>query len=199
MDDEKYFTLSHSEIKGNEGFYTDDIDNCPDNVKYKEKKKFADKVLVWCAISEAGISRPYIGHVRGEAVDANIDTQRCLPKLVDFINTHHGDDEIIFWPDLASCHYARVTRNWLDAHNIPFVPKDNNPPNVPQARPIENFLAILSRKVYDNGWEAQNEDVLRRRIFQKIREIDVMTVQNLMRGVRQKLRAIEDNGPLSIV
>ena len=74
-----------------------------------------------------------------------------------------------------------------------------NPPNVPQARAIEDFWAILARKVYDNGWEAQNEEQLRRRIFQMIREIDVITVQRLVRQIRRKLRAIENNGHLSII
>ena len=89
MDDEKYFTLSHSEMKDNDGFYTSDIENYPNEVKFKAKAKFSDKVLVWCAISEAGISAPYVGRVRGEAVDAEFYTQRCLPKLLHFINIHH--------------------------------------------------------------------------------------------------------------
>lgn len=198
LDDEKYFTFSNSEMKGNDGFYTDNIEDCPNEVATKAKKKFEDKVLVWAAISDRGISRPYVGRVRGEAVDANIYTQRCLPKLVDFINEQHIGDEIMFWPDLASCHYARITRDWLAAHNIPFVPKEDNPPNIPQARPIETFWSLLSRKVYDNGWEAADEQMLRRRIYQKIREVDVASVQDLMRQVRTKLRQIEDNGPLAV-
>lgn len=198
MDDEKYFTFSHSEMTGNNGFYTDNIEECPDEVATKSKKKFEDKLLVWAAISERGISRPYVGRVRGEAVNADIYTQRCLPNLVNFINDHHLGDDIMFWPDLASCHYARITRDWLVTNNIPFVPQNDNPPNIPQARPIETFWSLLSRKVYDNGWEAADEQALRRRIYQKIREIDINSVQNLMRQVRRKLRAIEDNGPLAV-
>lgn len=200
MDDEKYFTLSHSEIKGNDGFYTNNIENTPDNVKFKGKSKFEDKILVWCAISERGfISQPYVGRVRGEALNADLYIQRCLTKLLHFLNTHHVNDNIMFWPDLASCHYAGVTRQWLNENNIDFVPKLDNPPNVPQARPIEEFWSILSRKVYDKGWEATNEDQLRRRVFQKIREIEPDLVQRMMGQVRRKLRLIEDNGPLSIM
>ncbi|CAH1110287.1 unnamed protein product [Psylliodes chrysocephalus] len=200
MDDEKYFTLSHSEIKGNDRFYTDDIENTPDNVKFKGKSKFEDKVLVWCAISEAGfISQPYVGRVRGEALNAELYIQRCLTKLLNFLNTHHLNDNIMFWPNLASCHYARITSQWSSENNIDFVPKLDNPPNVPQTRPIDEFWSILSRKVYDKGWEATNEDQLRRRIFQKIREIEPALVQRKMGQVRRKLRLIEDNGPLSIM
>jgi hypothetical protein len=92
------------------------------------------------------------------------------------------------------------SRNWLE-HRIPFVPRNDNPPNFPQARPIENFWALLSGIVYINGWEAQNEEQLRRRIMQKIREVDLVSVQNLMTmsNVKRKLRAIENHGPLAII
>lgn len=201
MDDEKYFTLANSEMKGNDGFYTDDYANVPDDVRFKSKKKFEDKILVWCAISEAGfISQPYIGVVRGEALNAERYIDRCLSKLLQFLNTNHANDQIMFWPDLASCHYARITRDWYEANNINFVPKVDNPPNLPQARPIEDFWALLSRKVYNNGWEAQNQEQLRRRISGKIREINADgVVQRMMQRVRRKLRQIEDNGPLSII
>jgi hypothetical protein len=92
--------------------------------------------MVWCALN----AERYI--------------QRCRSKLRRFLNTHHADDEIMFRPDLATCHYSRITRDWYEA-NINFVSKVDNPPNLPQARPIEEFWAILSRKIY-NGWEAQN-------------------------------------------
>ena len=126
IDDETYFRLSNSEMKGNESLYTDNIDECPDNVKYKTKAKFADKILVWCAISIRGVSRPYVGRVRGEALDSQRYIQNCLSKLDNFI---HGDD-IMFWPDLASCHYTTDTQNWLNDHNIAFVPKNHNPSNL---------------------------------------------------------------------
>lgn len=199
MDDEKYFTLSNSEMKGNDGFYTDNIAEVPDNVRYKQKAKFADKVLVWCAISTRGVSRPYVGRVRGEALDSQRYIDSCLTKLINFIEEEHVGDDIMFWPDLASCHYARQTQNWLADHNVPFVPRIDNPPNLPQARPIEDFWALLSRKVYDGGWEAQNEEELRRRIYRKVREIDVNAVQNLMLHVRRKLRLVEDHGPLYLI
>ena len=41
--------------------------------------------------------------------------------------------------------------------NVKFIPKDINPPNVPQARPIENFWGCLAKKVYEGGWEDKTE------------------------------------------
>lgn len=34
-------------------------------------------------------------------------------------------------------------------------------------RPIEKFLSFFNRKVYDGSWEAQHDDHLRSKIFQK--------------------------------
>jgi hypothetical protein len=34
--------------------------------------------------------------------------------MVKFIEKHHKNDETIFWPELASWHYAKKTLEWLD-------------------------------------------------------------------------------------
>ena len=41
------------------------------------------------------------------------------------------------------------------SQNINFVAKDMNPANIPQARPIENFWGNLAQRVYNNAWQAQ--------------------------------------------
>jgi hypothetical protein len=37
----------------------------------------------------------------------------------------------------------------------PCIPRGDNSPNVPQACPIDDFSALLSRKVYNGGWEGK--------------------------------------------
>lgn len=199
LDDESYFTFSHHELSGNDGFYTDNIEATPNEVKYASQSKFEPKVLVWVAISSKGISAPLIRTNKAKAINADVYISQCLPKLKQFIGKYHTGDEIMFWPDLASCHYAKKTLNWLTEQNIPFVPKKDNPPNVPQARPIENFWAVLKRMVYEKGWEARNEQELINRIKRKLKQIEINTVQNLNRDIRSTLRKIEDNGPLSVL
>ncbi len=44
--------------------------------------------------------------------------------------------------------------------DVKFVPKDINPQNVPQARPIENFWGCLAQKIYEGGWEAETQQQL---------------------------------------
>ena len=36
---------------------------------------------------------------------------------------------------------------WLMDHDIDLLPKDDNPPNVPQVQPIERFWAILKNRI----------------------------------------------------
>ncbi|CAF3924967.1 unnamed protein product [Rotaria sp. Silwood1] len=138
-------------MPGNAGFYSSNKAAAPPDVKFRSKQKFATKILVWLALSSKCISAPYIGSMKGPAIDADVYIEKCLPKLLTFINEYHRHDKYIFWPDLGSSHYAKKTTEWLNEQKIPFVPKRFNPPNVPKARPIEDFWSMLANKVYNNG------------------------------------------------
>ena len=67
------------------------------------------------------------------AANQEVYLNECIIKqLIPFINEHHRDDNYVFWPDLASSHYAKSVTDWLKQNNIPFVPKAMNPANVPE-------------------------------------------------------------------
>ena len=111
------------------------------------------------AISEIGFSDVCFTFTKGFAVNADNYIQNCLPKAKKLINSDPKNHVWIVWPDLAS-----GLAEWLQAENIRFVPKTLNAPNVPKARPIEDFWGILSSKVYAGGWEAKSVTQLIRRI-----------------------------------
>jgi hypothetical protein len=53
----------------------------------------------------------------------------------------------------------KKTLKWLEQKNIKIVSKADNHPNVPQARPIENFLGVASScSLCAKGWEAKTPD-----------------------------------------
>lgn len=58
---------------------------------------------------------------------------------------------------MTSCHCAIQTREGLQIKKFR-LPKEGNPPNVPRARSVEEFCALLSIEVYDNGREIVNEE-----------------------------------------
>ncbi len=197
LDDEKYFTLSAPQMPGNESFYSSDPSSAPPSIKLKFKKKFEPKVMLYIAISPRGISKPYF-QKGGLAVNQKIYEEECLKKkLIPFIKKCHSDGKYVFWPDKASSHYAKKTIEFLNKESIPFVPKDHNPTNLPQCRPIEDFFGHLASIVYKNGWRAQNIEELEKKIKKSLTKIDKNAVQKHFSDIRTMLRKCADNGPYS--
>ena len=197
MDDESYFPWKHDKIPGNDGFYTRDKENTPPAVRFYNKKKFEPKLLVWLAISARGHSDPFFMPSRGN-MNGEVYRQECVTaRLVPFLHKHHSNGDFIFWPDLASCHYARPTTALFEELKIPFVAKADNPPSVPKLRPVEDFWGLLKGKVYQGGWEADSEQQLKKRIKKCLRELDWEAVRGVMEKVKTNLRKAADQSPRS--
>jgi hypothetical protein len=199
MDDEAYFTFSGSNMPQNDHYYSTACGLAENAVKFRQQAKFEDKLMCWIAVSPRGIAKPYFCPSR-EAVNAQIYQTKCIQqRLIPFINLNHQDGNYIFWPDLASCHYARSTLNLLQHHNICVVPKEMNPPNCPQLRPIEDFWGMLKQVVYAKGWRAENHEQLKRRIKYSLGKIDVHIVQNMMSALKSKIRKARASGVEDLV
>ena len=194
IDDESYFTLTHSSIAGNDIFYSSNIADTPASVKFTRTAKYEKKLMVWLAFSARGISDIYIAP-SGMAINSDIYIQNCLEaRLIPFINAHHLDGQYIFWPDLASSHYSKKTQTYLEAQKVNYVAKKDNPANVPECRPIERFWAELKKDVYWEGWEAQNLKQLERRIRSRVKNFSQARLDKLFRGVRTKIRSTGRHG-----
>lgn len=198
IDDETYLTLDGSD-NYNAYYYSQDGVEASDSVKYKFITKFSQKVLVWAALSSRGLSQAFITK-SGNSINSQIYIKECIKKrLTKFIDKHHSDGNFIFWPDLASSHYSKQTLEELKRLKINVVPKDSNPPNVPQVRPIEHYWAILKKRVYRNGWRAESVEELIKKVKLELRRTSPKTCQNLMRSVKSKVRKAADHGPLSLI
>ena len=194
LDDETYFTFAHDGLAENKGFYTANFEEAPYGVKFRPKQKFATRLLMWIAVSEKGISPPFFLE-RPNSINAQIYITECIMKrLVPFLNSKFPHGDYIFWPDLASAHYATDTLNILEANQITFVPKKSNPPNVPQLRPIEDFFGQLKAVVYQNGWRASDTKSLRRRICWALRTIDITGLQRRLENLPRLLRQARRKG-----
>ena len=66
-----------------------------------------------------------------------------VQRLIPFIKRFHSDGQYVFWPDLASFHYAKTVIEYFRDKKVNFVEKEDNPPNVPECRPIEDLLLLL--------------------------------------------------------
>ena len=201
MDDEKYFTVDGSDTNFNNYYYGHECLEVPDSVKFKETSKFPEKIIVWIAISIKGMSNLFVAKSK-IAVNQTVYRDKCLPKLKKFIDTYHSDGNYIFWPDLASSHYAKTVQEEYKNLGIKYLAKDANPPNVPQLRPIETFWAYLSEKVYAGRPQCKTVEELITRIKNTIKNIkrkDNIVVRNLMKGVGRKVRAAANRGVLSVI
>ena len=196
MDDEAYYPYKRDYSNY---YFSSGKNEVKRNIKYKTKEKFPKKLLVWIALSEKGHSEPFFMVTRGN-LTKEIYAEECIKqRLVPFLEKHHPNGDIIFWPDLASAHYSRFLLELLRSLEIAVVPKVENPPNLPQLRPIEDFWASHKDLVYQGGWEAQNDRDLIKRIKDKLKCFDQNYFLNLMMRVKTKLRKAADKGPDALI
>ena len=198
LDDEKHFGLSGDNVQCDQRFHTTDPSTTPSDIRYKKKKKFAPKLLIWMAMSSKGVSNVYVQKSK-QAITTDIYLNECINKrLLPFIEKHYKGNNYIFWPDKARAHYADVVIERLRPKNINVVTKSNNPPNVPQARPIETLWSLLEQKIYARNWQAKNLDSLARRIQAKVKELHQKMLQAMVKTIRKQLRSVWRNDLYSV-
>ena len=196
MDDETFLKFKESYAKD---YYMKNNKQVKTQVKFRTKEKFPKKLMMWMAISEKGHSEPFF-MTSGGGMSAKKYIEECIEKrLLPFIRKFHSNDKIIFWPDLASCHYAKLTLSAYECLGIEVVPKEQNSPDAPHLRPIERFWAELKKRVYGNDWEAKSKEDLIKRVNKIIKSFEPKYFASLITDVKTKLRKAEDQGPESLI
>lgn len=142
MDDETYVKVDQGQCPGQKFYVANERLNVHSKYEYIKLDKYGKKMLIWQAICTCGLkSQPY---VTSSTLTTDLYIKECLTKrLLPFIRRH--DSSTLFWPDLATCHYSRRTIAWYEENNVAFVPKEMNPPNSPNFRPIERYWAITKK------------------------------------------------------
>ena len=78
MDDEKYFCFDGYSMPGSARYYTNGKAKCLDDVRFIGKEKYPKKILMWIAISDRGMSKPYFGLSKSVAVNTDIYINKCF-------------------------------------------------------------------------------------------------------------------------
>lgn len=159
MDDETYVKADFRQLPGLQFFTAHHKFDVPENVRKQKMSKFAKKYMIWQAICSCGKrSTPFVttGTVNGQVYQKECLQKRLLPLL----RSHNGPT--IFWPDLASCHYSKDVLEWYKAKEVNFVPKDLNPPNAPELRPIEKYWAIMKQALRKHPKEVKSEEDMKK-------------------------------------
>jgi len=195
MDDETYVPVDAKNISGRQFYTCRNKSEVPDKDRFEGKEKFYEKFLVWQAIDESGnVSVPF---VTKSTMNWEIYLNKCFKKRLPFIKKHHNLNDVLVWMDMATCHYKKEVTDWLSLIGLDFISKNENAPNVPQARPIEKFWAICKAKYKKNNEKAEdikNFRVIWRRISYKVGKD---SAQKLMLGARRNLRLIAYQGVLA--
>ena len=85
-----------------------------------------------------------------------------------YCHSSHKKNPTVFWPDGATAHYKKCVKEFLDDNEISYVAQNQNPPKVPELRPIEQFWSLLKQCVYSNGYRANSKASLITRIKAKM-------------------------------
>lgn len=142
MDDETYVLCDFSQLPGQEFYTARSRGGVKKKFRTKQKTKFPKKFLVWQAICSCG--KRSQAFVTSGTINSDIYIKECLQKrLLPFLRSHNVST--FFWPDLASCHYSKGTLKWYEDNKVDFVPKEANPPNCPELRPVERYWALLKK------------------------------------------------------
>ena len=108
--------------------------------------------MMWIAILLRGVSKPMIIK-SGTNVNGEVYREMCLRGgLPPFIDEKYPEGGYLFCSVPAVAHCARGTVRFLEEAGVATLKRDDNPPNVPQLRPTEDFWGVMKQEGYRGGW-----------------------------------------------
>lgn len=198
MDDETYVPCDPEQIPGNDYYNIVEGAEVDKSVMIKHKQKFYKKFGVWQAMAQDGnVSKSY---VFTGTINAQIYLEKCIrPILIPFIRQYNENHDVLFWPDLASSHYADIIRTELNEKNINFVSKKDNSPNTPQNRPIETYWALCKQEYKLRNKVCDDITKFRRQWTMICKTVAEKHGKNLFHNFKRKLYQTGKNGVFAYI
>lgn len=185
MDDETYVLADFSQLPGQKFYVADARGNVEEKFRTQKQTKFPRKFLVWQAICSCG--KRSQSFVTTGSINTEIYIKECLQKrLLPFIRLHNVST--YFWPDLASCHYGKQALEWYKNNNVVFVPREANPPNCPELRPVERYWALVKRELKSTKKVSKSVVDFKRRWTTCSSKVTESTIKTLMEGFPKRVQ-----------
>ena len=92
------------------------------------------------------------------------------------------------------CTFCKNRTFILCKNKVQYVTKTDNPPNLQECLPIEDFWSILKGKVYEKNWQAKTLHQLHLRIRKCLREVAMNLEKRLFESTRPRLSKIKSHG-----
>uniref|UniRef100_A0AC35TRH8 DDE_3 domain-containing protein n=1 Tax=Rhabditophanes sp. KR3021 TaxID=114890 RepID=A0AC35TRH8_9BILA len=197
MDDETYVPKDPQHVPGREFYSATSRTSIPFHQRSKTRKKYAGKLMIWQAIDEDGnISKPFV-------TDKTMNWEvylHCLKKfLLPFIKKHQTDTPVLFWPGMATCHYQKDVKKFLEQNKIEFVQKIDNAPCVPHLRPIDKLWALCKQEYKKEVSPANSIQEMEKKWSKISKRVANMPGQALFHGLRGKLRLTARKGVYAVL
>ncbi len=148
----------------------------------KSSVKFPQSVMIWAAISSAGVGPLCF---LKSTVNAAIYQEILEHFMLSSADKLYGDANFIFQQDLAPAHTAKGTKSWFNDHGVTVL---DWPANSPDLNPIENLWGIVKMKVRDT--RPNNADDLKAAIKETWASIPPQQCHKLITSMPRRIEAV---------
>ncbi len=139
---------------------------------------------VWIAISNKGISEPFICPANDLTTQDFSD--ECVENiLIPFIKENHDLEETVLWSDANKFGSKKSVCKILEDEGIQFVDKEDNPGN--RVRCFSYFWTMLKDQVYRGNWIAADCNALEKRIKTCLKRINILDVIQLVNDTEERI------------
>ena len=144
--------------------------------------KFPQSVMVWGAMSSAGVSDLcFLKFSVNAAVYQDILEYFMVPAADQLF----GDNEFIFQQDLAPPHSAKSTQAWCENCHVHVL---DWPANSPHLNPIENLWGIVKKKLHKH--QPNTSEQLKDAIKTCWNEVTLHECQQLIHSMPRRIEAV---------